>query len=60
MVRLTDRPDTTLDVNRGRKTIIQHYFTGLEKTALSGSKLCRPCIVSDGDFSVPLQMCVTT
>ena len=25
VVRLTDRPDMTLDVYRGRKTTIQHY-----------------------------------
>ena len=27
MVRLTDRPDMTLDVYRGRKTTIQHNTT---------------------------------
>ena len=27
MVRLTDRPDMTLDVYRGRKTTIQQYNT---------------------------------
>ena len=27
VVRLTDRPDMTLDVYRGRKTTIQHYRT---------------------------------
>ena len=27
MVRLTDRPDMTLDVYRGRKTTIQHTTT---------------------------------
>ena len=26
VVRLTDRPDMTLDVYRGRKTTIQHFF----------------------------------
>ena len=26
VVRLTDRPDMTLDVYRGRKTTIQHYL----------------------------------
>ena len=26
VVRLTDRPNMTLDVNRGRKTTIQHLF----------------------------------
>ena len=31
MVRLTDRPDMTLDVYRGRKTTIQQYNT-LEKS----------------------------
>ena len=27
VVRLTDRPDMTLDVYRGRKTTMQHTFT---------------------------------
>ena len=39
VVRLTDRPDMTLDVYRGRKTTIQHTTiisqTGAEKTQTS-------------------------
>ena len=38
VVRLTDRPDMTLDVYRGRKTTIQHTTTtktGIVKTELS-------------------------
>ena len=32
VVRLTDRPDMTLDVYRGRKTTLQHYnLSNLEK-----------------------------
>ena len=31
MVRLTDRPDMTLDVYRGRKTTIQHVFFFVER-----------------------------
>ena len=34
MVRLTDRPDMTFDVYRGRKTTIQHTV-GQEPTALA-------------------------
>ena len=40
MVRLTDRPDMTLDVYRGRKTTIQPtnlYLKG--KTVISKSKI---------------------
>ena len=29
VVRLTDRPDMTLDVYRGRKTTKQHQFAGI-------------------------------
>ena len=29
VVRLTDRPDMTLDVYRGRKTTIQQHLTGV-------------------------------
>ena len=32
VVRLTDRPDMTLDVYRGRKTTIQQYFAHWEVT----------------------------
>ena len=38
VVRLTDRPDMTLDVYRGRKTTIQHKTPG--KGPLSPPKLC--------------------
>ena len=40
MVRLTDRPDMTLDVYRGRKTTIQQHKKedfSLLKTTLKGS-----------------------
>ena len=44
MVRLTDRPDMTLDVYRGCKTTTQHYYSALRKfSALSfasGMYLC--------------------
>ena len=29
VVRLTDRPDMTLDVYRGRKTTLQQYYEGV-------------------------------
>ena len=32
MVRLTDRPDMTLDVYRGRKTTIQYLFSPSKET----------------------------
>ena len=35
VVRLTDRPDMTLDVYRGRKTTIQQYINRLDKTEVS-------------------------
>ena len=34
VVRLTDRPDMTLDVYRGRKTTMQHITAKLQKTDL--------------------------
>ena len=38
VVRLTDRPDMTLDVYRGRKTTMQHATTaGLTETVLQPS-----------------------
>ena len=43
VVRLTDRPDMTLDVYRGRKTTIQHYTTpgvGVSKKFNVKSFLC--------------------
>ena len=51
VVRLTDRPDMTLDVYRGRKTAIQQY----------NNKLYRKCNTSDSEtvaffvISIPLQ-----
>ena len=32
VVRLTDRPDMTLDVYRGRKTTLQQQYNGWENT----------------------------
>ena len=42
MVRLTDRPDMTLDVYRGRKTTIQHdpSLEPLAEMVLSGHNVC--------------------
>ena len=37
VVRLTDRPDMTLDVNRGRKTTMQHATACLIQSNLNGS-----------------------
>ena len=34
VVRLTDRPDMTLDVYRGRKTTIQQYNSGMSSAAV--------------------------
>ena len=34
MVRLTDRPDMTLDVYRGRKTTIQQYGNDVVLTSM--------------------------
>ena len=42
VVRLTDRPDMTLDVYRGRKTTIQQYNT----TIVSPSAFSRRAVVS--------------
>ena len=36
VVRLTDRPDMTLDVYRGRKTTIQHVEVTGNKSTASG------------------------
>ena len=36
MVRLTDRPDMTLDVYRGRKTTIQPTINNKKKTLIAG------------------------
>ena len=46
VVRLTDRPDMTIDVYRGRKTTLQHY-----------KERCCGCVVVWGKnaFSHPLQ-----
>ena len=38
VVRLTDRPDMTLDVYRGRKTTIQQQITGRSKQPLENIK----------------------
>ena len=41
VVRLTDRPDMTLDVYRGRKTTVQHYkkfFLFLALTAICSTE----------------------
>ena len=45
VVRLTDRPDMTLDVYRGRKTTIQQYFKPLVK------KLKCPTLVAKSDLT---------
>ena len=50
VVRLTDRPDMTLDVYRGRKTTNQqqrkyHKWRGLSSVLLSGGHTCK-CIKS--------------
>ena len=42
MVRLTDRPDMTLDVYHGRKTTTQHYVMG---KALTGQE--QVCFLSN-------------
>ena len=40
MVRLTDRPDMTLDVYRGRKTTIQQQQIRLSQHLSEKAKLC--------------------
>ena len=42
MVRLTDRPDMTLDVYRGRKTTIQQH---IKATVSVGLVICLCCVV---------------
>ena len=39
MVRLSDHPDMTLDVYRGRKTTMQQQQLGKLKTELGGKEL---------------------
>ena len=42
VVRLTDRPDMTLDVYRGRKTTIQHHARKGGIRVHQGTKLSTP------------------
>ena len=63
VVRLTDRPDMTLDVYRGRKTTIQQYNSGRlppfrEATAISTSSRRIDCKLLPGTTAV--QYCVVT
>ena len=48
MVRLTDRPDMTLDVYRGRKTTIQHNTTLLDVTTCPTNEWKAITLVSSG------------
>ena len=51
MVRLTDRPDMTLDVYRGRKTTTQQQLTSVffqADTCISVSDLNLTTIVGEG------------
>ena len=52
MVRLTDRPDMTLDVYRGRKTTMQHSREGKN---LSHSQINTICVILPGE-GAPLML----
>ena len=45
MVRLTDRPDMTLDVYRGRKTSVQQYNNSTQKGKNSPLKQIQSTLV---------------
>ena len=51
VVRLTDRPDKTLDVYRGRKTTIQYNQCLVLEAVFSLAKTLCPCCVSLGTLN---------
>ena len=60
VVRLTDRPDMTLDVYRGRKTTMQLFKNGWESKIASLTKNCDIIFISSHASNRCRYTCITS